>query len=270
MAPGHTIENQYLALLDNVLNNGALRNNRTKTKTYSIFSAELRGPIAPFPLLTTKKVAFKAMLHELLWFISGETNIAYLKKNKVQIWDEWADENGDLGPVYGEQWRKWQGCDGKIHDQLSMLIENIKSDPFSRRHIINAWNVALLDKMALPPCHLLFQFYVTNDRKLNCKLFQRSADLFLGVPFNIASYSVLTMMIASVCDLEPGEFVWSGTDVHIYQDHIDAVRQQLSHSPLPPPRLEIEPQMSIDEFKFEHFKLHQYQHHGQIKAPVAV
>jgi thymidylate synthase len=266
----HTIELQYLKLLKQVLQTGELRDNRTNTQTYSVFSAELRGPIDPFPLFTSKKVAFNAMLHELLWFISGETNIQYLKDHKVKIWDAWADEDGNLGPVYGQQWRRWEDKDGNTHDQLGTLIQNIKQDPYSRRHIINAWNVGELNKMALPPCHLLFQFYVTNENKLNCKLFQRSADLFLGVPFNIASYSLLTMMIAQLCDLEPGEFVWTGTDVHIYKDHVNAVTQQLSHTPITPPKLSIEPQSSIDTYRFEHFKLDDYQHHGIIKAPVAV
>jgi thymidylate synthase len=266
----HPLEIQYLDLLKEVIKNGERRSNRTGVNTLCVFSREIRGPITPFPLFTTKQVAFKAMAHELLWFISGQTNIAYLKEHNVKIWNEWADENGDLGPVYGHQWRHWKGSDGQTYDQLEMLIQQIKSHPFSRRHIINAWNVAQIEEMALPPCHLLCQFYVTSHGKLNCKLFQRSADLFLGVPFNIASYSLLTCMIAQLCDLEPGEFVWSGTDVHIYENHLDAVQTQLSRKPKSPPTLSLVAQKSIDDYKIEHIKLHDYEHLGKISAPVAV
>lgn len=261
----------YLDFLTKVLNHGEKREDRTGTGTISTFHHEMEFDISQsIPFLTTKRVHFPSVVHELLWFISGNTNIAYLKENKVRIWNEWADENGDLGPVYGKQWRYWQTDKGYI-DQLQTLIDNIKKDPYSRRHIVSAWNVGELEQMALPPCHLLFQFYVTSHGYLNCKLFQRSADVFLGVPFNIASYSVLTYMIAQQCGLKPGKFVWSGTDCHIYTNHLDAVDEQLKRSPYPSPTLKIlKHPDSIDGYTFEDFRLENYQHHPNIKAPISV
>jgi thymidylate synthase len=223
-----------------------------------------------FPLVTTKKVHMKSIIHELLWFLKGETNIQYLKENGVRIWDEWADENGELGPVYGKQWRSWEGKDGKVVDQISELIKQIKSNPDSRRLIVSAWNVTELPEMALMPCHTLFQFYVAN-RRLSCQLYQRSADVFLGVPFNIASYALLTLMIAQVCDLEPGEFIHTFGDVHIYNNHIEQVKLQLSRSPFPPATMKLNPAVkNIFDFKYEDFTLENYQSHPAIKAPVAV
>jgi thymidylate synthase len=223
-----------------------------------------------FPLVTTKKVHTKSIIHELLWFLKGETNIAYLKENGVSIWNEWANENGELGPVYGKQWRSWEGKDGKVVDQISDLVKQIKSNPDSRRLIVSAWNVTELPEMALMPCHTLFQFYVANG-KLSCQLYQRSADVFLGVPFNIASYALLTLMIAQVCDLEPGEFVHTFGDVHIYNNHIEQVKLQLSRTPYPLPTMKLNPSVkNIFDFKFEDFTLENYQSHPAIKAPVAV
>ena len=223
-----------------------------------------------FPLVTTKKVHLKSIVYELLWFLKGETNIAYLKENGVKIWDEWADANGELGPVYGKQWRSWEGADGKVVDQVTELIEQIKNNPDSRRLIISAWNVADLPKMALMPCHTIFQFYVANG-KLSCQLYQRSADVFLGVPFNIASYALLTMMIAQVCDLQPGEFIHTFGDVHIYNNHTEQVNIQLSRTPFPLPAMKLNPSVkNIFEFNFEDFTLENYQSHPAIKAPVAV
>jgi thymidylate synthase len=223
-----------------------------------------------FPLITTKKLHIKSIIHELLWFLKGETNIAYLKENGVRIWDEWADENGNLGPVYGKQWRSWEGANGKTIDQVSELIEQIKKNPDSRRLIISAWNVADLPEMALMPCHTLFQFYVA-EGKLSCQLYQRSADVFLGVPFNIASYALLTMMIAHVCNLESGEFVHSFGDVHIYNNHVEQVQLQLTRQPLPLPTMKLNPEVkNIFDFKYEDFTLENYQFHPAIKAPVAV
>ena len=223
-----------------------------------------------FPLVTTKKLHYKSIIYELLWFLKGETNIAYLKEHGVSIWNEWANENGELGPVYGKQWRSWEGADGKIVDQVSDLIKQIKANPDSRRLIVSAWNVADLPKMALMPCHTLFQFYVA-DGKLSCQLYQRSADVFLGVPFNIASYALLTMMIAQVCDLEPGEFIHTFGDVHIYNNHIEQVNLQLSRKPLPLPTMKLNPSVkNIFDFTFEDFTLENYQSHPAIKAPVAV
>ena len=262
---------QYHDLLKTVLENGNTKSDRTGTGTISIFGYQMRFNLSDgFPLLTTKKIHFKSVVYELLWFLKGSTNISYLKKNNIRIWDEWADANGNLGPVYGHQWRKWPTSDGKHIDQIANLIKNLKNNPYSRRHIINAWNVGAIDEMALPPCHLLFQFYVTNDQKLNCKLFQRSADLFLGVPFNIASYSLLVYMIAAQCDLKPGEFVWSGTDCHIYENHLHAVEEQLTRNPYQPPTLSLNHAASIDHYTYEHVQLHNYQHHPTIKATVAI
>jgi thymidylate synthase len=223
-----------------------------------------------FPLVTTKKVHTKSIIHELLWFLKGETNIQYLKENGVSIWNEWANENGELGPVYGKQWRSWEGKDGKVVDQVSDLVKQIKSNPDSRRLIVSAWNVTELPEMALMPCHTIFQFYVAN-RKLSCQLYQRSADVFLGVPFNIASYALLTLMIAQVCDLEPGEFIHTFGDVHIYNNHMEQVKLQLSRTPFPLPTMKLDPSIkNIFDFKFEDFTLENYQSHPAIKAPVAV
>jgi len=262
---------QYLDLLQHILDNGVEKQDRTGTGTISCFGYQMRFNLADgFPLVTTKKLHLKSIVHELLWFLKGETNIAYLKEKGVSIWDEWADERGELGPVYGKQWRSWEGAGGKEVDQISDLIAQIKKNPDSRRLIVNAWNVADLDKMALMPCHVLFQFYVANG-KLSCQLYQRSADVFLGVPFNIASYSLLTMMIAQVCGLEPGEFIHTFGDVHIYNNHLEQVKLQLSRKPYPLPQMKLNPGIkSIFDFRFEDFTLENYQFHPAIKAPVAV
>src|SRR5689334_22420938 len=262
---------QYLGLLKHILENGTVKADRTGTGTISWFGYQMRFDLQKgFPLVTTKKVHLKSIIYELLWFLKGETNIAYLKENGVGIWDEWADENGELGPVYGKQWRSWEGKDGKVVDQVSELIAQIKKNPDSRRLIINAWNVADLPEMALMPCHTMFQFYVANG-KLSCQLYQRSADVFLGVPFNIASYALLTMMIAQVCDLEPGDFVHTFGDVHIYSNHMEQVKLQLSRKPYPLPTMKLNPSVkNIFDFKFEDFTLENYRFHPAIKAPVAV
>jgi thymidylate synthase len=262
---------QYLSLLQHILDNGVEKTDRTGTGTKSVFGHQLRFDLSEgFPLVTTKKVHMRSIIHELLWFLKGETNIAYLKENNVSIWDEWADENGELGPVYGKQWRSWEGANGVVIDQVTDLIAQIKKNPDSRRLIISAWNVADLPKMALMPCHTIFQFYVA-EGKLSCQLYQRSADVFLGVPFNIASYALLTMMIAQVCDLKPGDFVHTFGDVHIYSNHMDQVNLQLSRTPFPLPTMKLNPAVKdIFEFKFEDFTLENYQSHGAIKAPVAV
>jgi thymidylate synthase len=262
---------QYHQLLQHILNKGVQKHDRTGTGTISVFGYQMRFDLGEgFPLVTTKKVHLKSIIHELLWFLKGETNIKYLKENGVSIWDEWADVDGELGPVYGKQWRSWEGAGGKTVDQVSELIEQIKKNPDSRRLIISAWNVADLPKMALMPCHTLFQFYVA-DGKLSCQLYQRSADVFLGVPFNIASYALLTMMIAQVCDLQPGEFVHTFGDVHIYNNHLEQVKLQLSRKPYPLPTMKINPSVKdIFEFRFEDFTLENYQSHPAIKAPVAV
>jgi thymidylate synthase len=262
---------QYLGLLKHILDNGVHKTDRTGTGTQSVFGYQVRFDLQNgFPLVTTKKVHMKSIIHELLWFLQGETNIAYLKENGVRIWDEWADENGELGPVYGKQWRSWEGKDGKVVDQISDLVAQIKKSPDSRRLIVNAWNVADLPEMALMPCHTMFQFYVANG-KLSCQLYQRSADVFLGVPFNIASYALLTMMIAQVCDLEPGEFIHTFGDVHIYNNHMEQVNLQLSREPFPLPTMKLNPaKKNIFDFKFEDFTLENYQSHPPIKAPVAV
>jgi len=262
---------QYLDLLRDVRENGVTKTDRTGVGTISVFGRQARYDLSKgFPLLTTKKVHLKSIIHELLWFIAGDTNIAYLKENGVRIWDEWADENGDLGPVYGHQWRSWPTPDGKTIDQLSNVIAQIKNTPDSRRLIVSAWNVAEVDKMALPPCHSLFQFYVA-DGKLSCQLYQRSADMFLGVPFNIASYSLLTMMIAQECGLGLGEFVHTTGDTHIYLNHFEQVDEQLSRTPRALPVMKLNPDVkSVFDFKYEDFTLENYDPWPAIKAQVAV
>jgi thymidylate synthase len=262
---------QYHDLLQHILDKGADKSDRTGTGTRSCFGYQMRFDLQEgFPLVTTKKTHLKSIIYELLWFLKGETNVRYLKENNVSIWDEWADENGDLGPVYGKQWRSWTGADGIEVDQVKELIHTIKTNPDSRRMIISAWNVADLPKMKLMPCHCLFQFYVA-DGKLSCQLYQRSADVFLGVPFNIASYALLTMMIAQVCGLQYGDFIHSFGDVHLYNNHFDQARLQLTRTPFPLPTMKINPEVKdIFEFKYEDFQLENYQCHPGIKAPVAV
>jgi thymidylate synthase len=262
---------QYLDLMKHVLEHGAHKGDRTGTGTLSVFGAQLRFDLAAgFPLLTTKKVHLKSIVHELLWFLKGDTNIRYLRDNGVTIWDEWADASGDLGPVYGYQWRSWPAPDGRHIDQISQLIEQIGKNPDSRRLIVSAWNVADLDKMALMPCHAFFQFYVANGR-LSCQLYQRSADLFLGVPFNIASYALLTMMVAQVCKLEPGEFVHTFGDTHLYLNHLDQAREQLSRAPRRLPTMRINPAVTgMFDFQYDDFTLEGYDPHPVIKAPIAV
>ncbi len=262
---------QYLKLLQHIIDTGTDKSDRTGTGTRSVFGYQMRFDLSEgFPLVTTKKCHLKSIIYELLWFLKGDTNIQYLKENNVRIWDEWADENGDLGPVYGKQWRSWTGADGKTVDQVTDLINQIKTNPDSRRLIISAWNVADLPTMKLMPCHCLFQFYVANG-KLSCQLYQRSADVFLGVPFNIASYTLLTMMIAQVCGLQPGEFVHSFGDVHLYNNHFEQAQLQLTRTPYPLPQMKINKEVKdIFDFKFEDFELLNYQSHQAIKAPVAV
>lgn len=262
---------QYLDLLSHVLNNGVTKTDRTGTGTISTFGYQMRFDLSQgFPLMTTKKLHTKSILHELLWFLKGETNIKYLKDNGVSIWDEWADPNGNLGPVYGYQWRSWPTADGRHIDQISGIIDSIKNNPDSRRHIVNAWNVGELDKMALPPCHILFQFYVANG-KLSCQMYQRSADIFLGVPFNITSYSLLLHMVAQVTNLQPGEFIHTLGDAHIYLNHLDQVKLQLTREPRPLPKLVINPDISvITNFKFEDFQFENYNPHPHIKGDIAV
>ena len=262
---------QYLQLLSYVLENGITREDRTGTGTKSVFGYQARYNLHEgFPLLTTKKCHLRSIIIELLWFLKGDTNIKYLHDNKVSIWDEWADENGNLGPVYGKQWRHWEAPDGRIIDQISNVIEQIKKNPNSRRLIVCAWNPADVDKMALPPCHTLFQFYVVNN-KLSCQLYQRSADIFLGVPFNIASYSLLTMMIAQVCRLEVGDFIHTMGDAHLYLNHIEQAKLQLSRKPFPLPTMKINKDVkNIFDFKYEDFELQNYQCHPKIIAPIAV
>lgn len=262
---------EYRDLLSHIMDTGTLKRDRTGTGTKSVFGYQMRIDLAKgFPLLTTKKVHLKSIIYELLWFIKGDTNIKYLQDNGVSIWDEWADANGELGPVYGHQWRSWSAPDGKKIDQLSQLIEGIKNSPDSRRHILTAWNPADIDKMALPPCHALFQFYVANG-KLSCQLYQRSADVFLGVPFNIASYALLTMMIAQVCNLKLGHFVHTFGDAHIYTNHFNQVELQLSREPKALPTMKIDPSIkNIFDFKYEHFTLENYNPYPGIKAPIAV
>lgn len=262
---------QYLNLLQHILDSGVKKEDRTGTGTISCFGYQMRFDLNEgFPLVTTKKLHLRSIIHELLWFLKGETNTAYLKENGVSIWDEWADENGDLGPVYGKQWRSWTGANGETIDQISDVINQIKRNPDSRRLIVSAWNVADLSKMALMPCHALFQFYVA-EGKLSCQLYQRSADVFLGVPFNIASYALLTMMMAQVCDLELGAFIHTFGDVHIYNNHLEQVNLQLSRKPFPLPKMKLNPEVkNIFDFKYEDFALENYQFHPAIKAPVAV
>src|ERR1044071_940148 len=262
---------QYLDYLTFILNNGVEKKDRTGTGTISIFGYQMRFNLREgFPVVTTKKIHLRSVIHELLWFSSDETNIKYLKDNGVSIWNEGADEKGDLGPVYGKQWRRWETAEGRVIDQLGQLIEQIKSNPDSRRLIVSAWNVGELEQMALAPCHLLFQFYVAKGR-LSCQMYQRSADSFLGVPYNITSYSLLTSMIAQQCDLEVGDFIWTGGDCHIYSNHMEQVRLQLSREPHPLPQLIIKRRPdSIFDYKFEDFELVNYQSHPHIAAPVAV
>jgi thymidylate synthase len=262
---------QYLDLVKHIIETGTDKSDRTGTGTRSVFGYQMRFDLSKgFPLVTTKKCHLKSIIYELLWFLQGDTNIGYLKEHNVKIWDEWADENGNLGPVYGKQWRSWAGADGVEVDQVKDLIHQIKNNPDSRRMIISAWNVADLPKMKLMPCHCLFQFYVANG-KLSCQLYQRSADVFLGVPFNIASYALLTMMIAQVCGLEPGEFVHSFGDVHLYSNHFEQANLQLTRTPFPLPTMKINPEVKdIFDFKFEDFELLHYESHPAIKAPVAV
>lgn len=262
---------QYLDLLARARHEGTFKSDRTGTGTYSVFGHQMRFNLADgFPMLTTKKLHLKSIVHELLWFLAGDTNIAYLKENGVRIWDEWADENGDLGPVYGYQWRSWPAPDGRHIDQISQVINMIKTNPDSRRLIVSAWNPALVDDMALPPCHALFQFYVA-DGKLSCQLYQRSADIFLGVPFNIASYALLTMMVAQVCGLEAGDFVWTGGDCHVYSNHLEQADTQLARTPGPLPTLRINPDITdLFAFCFDDFTLEGYEAQAHIAAKVAV
>ncbi|MEY3404631.1 MAG: hypothetical protein RL161_61 [Bacteroidota bacterium] len=261
----------YLDLMADILATGTQKTDRTGTGTLSVFGRQLRFDLGEgFPLVTTKKLHLRSIIYELLWFLNGDTNIKYLKDNGVSIWDEWADENGNLGPVYGHQWRSWPAPDGRQIDQITQVLEQIKSKPDSRRHIVTAWNPSEVDKMALPPCHALFQFYVA-DGRLSCQLYQRSADYFLGVPFNIASYALLTHMFAQQCDLLPGEFVWTGGDVHLYINHLDQARIQLAREPFPLPKLVLKRKPdSIFEYQFEDFEIQGYQAHPSIKAPIAV
>ena len=262
---------QYLDLMRHVRDHGTTKTDRTGTGTKSVFGYQMRFDLNDgFPVVTTKKLHLRSIIHELLWFLMGETNIRYLKDNGVRIWDEWADENGDLGPVYGAQWRSWPAPDGRHIDQISQLIEQIRKTPDSRRLLVSAWNPAEVDNMALPPCHCLFQFYVI-DGKLSCQLYQRSADIFLGVPFNIASYALLTMMIAQVCGLQPGDFVHTFGDAHLYLNHLEQVELQLSRETLPLPTMKLNPEIqSLFEFRYEDFELSGYESHPHIKAPVAV
>lgn len=262
---------EYLQLLGHILDHGAPKSDRTGTGALSVFGCQMRFNLAEgFPLLTTKKLHLPSIIHELLWFLTGETNIRYLHEHGVTIWDEWADSSGELGPIYGYQWRSWPTPEGGHIDQIAQVIEGIRANPASRRHIVSAWNVADLPKMALPPCHLLFQFYVAQDR-LSCQLYQRSADLFLGVPFNIASYALLTMMAAQVCGLEAGEFIHTLGDTHLYLNHIEQARLQLSREPRPLPRMRLNPAVrSVFDFRYEDFTLSGYDPHPAIKAPIAV
>ena len=261
----------YLDLMRHVLDNGHDKSDRTGTGTRSVFGWQMRFDLSKgFPVMTTKKLHLKSIIHELLWFIQGDTNIKYLQENGVKIWDEWADEKGDLGPVYGKQWRRWETPDGRVIDQITQLVNSLKNNPDSRRHIVSAWNPGDVDNMALPPCHCLFQFYVANG-KLSCQLYQRSADIFLGVPFNIASYALLLQMVAQVCDLEPGDFVWTGGDCHLYSNHLEQARLQLSREPRPHPTMVLNPAVKdIFGFRYEDFTLQGYDPHPHIAAPVAV
>ena len=262
---------QYLGLMREILEHGTSKSDRTGTGTRSVFGRQLRFDLREgFPLVTTKKLHLRSIIYELLWFLNGDTNIKYLKDNGVSIWDEWADENGELGPVYGHQWRSWPAPDGRHIDQITQVLQQIRQKPDSRRHIVTAWNPAEVDKMALPPCHALFQFYVA-DGRLSCQLYQRSADYFLGVPFNIASYALLTHLFAQQCDLQPGEFVWTGGDVHIYSNHVEQAQLQLSRTPYPMPSLVIKRKPDdLFSYRFEDFEIVNYNAHPSIKAPIAV
>lgn len=262
---------QYLDFLKTIRDQGVKKSDRTGTGTLSIFAYQMRFDLRKgFPLVTTKKLYVRGIFHELLWFLQGNTNIGYLQYNKVGIWDEWADENGNLGPVYGKQWRAWETADGRVIDQISEVVEQIKKNPDSRRLIVSAWNVGDLDKMALPPCHLLFQFYVA-DGRLSCQLYQRSADAFLGVPFNIASYALLTHMMAQQCDLEVGDFIWTGGDCHLYSNHLEQVNEQLSRKPFPLPKLVINQKpKSVFDYQITDFEVIEYESHPHIKAQVAI
>lgn len=261
----------YLELLNRIITEGTVKSDRTGTGTRSIFGYQMRFNLQEgFPLLTTKKVHLKSIIYELLWFLRGDTNVHYLQEHGVTIWDEWADDQGDLGPVYGKQWRSWEGADGRVHDQIGQALQLIKHSPDSRRIIVNAWNVGDLDKMALSPCHCLFQFYVA-EGTLSCQLYQRSADVFLGVPFNVASYALLTMMMAQVCGLQPGEFVHTFGDVHLYHNHEEQARLQMQRTPRPLPQLLINPEVkTLEDYKYTDFQLINYNPHPAIKAPVAV
>ncbi|NNH70215.1 thymidylate synthase [Nocardia uniformis] len=263
-------DTQYEDLLRLVLDTGTVKADRTGTGTRSIFGHQLRYDLASgFPLITTKKVHLKSIVYELLWFLRGDSNVRWLKEHGVSIWDEWADPNGDLGPVYGVQWRSWPTPDGTHIDQISQVLQTLRTDPDSRRMIVSAWNVSELDRMALAPCHAFFQFYVA-DGKLSCQLYQRSADLFLGVPFNIASYALLTQMVAQQTGLEPGDFIWTGGDCHIYDNHVEQVREQLSRDPYPFPQLRLRPAPTLFDYAYDSVEIVDYQHHPAIKAPVAV
>ncbi|GHT80946.1 thymidylate synthase [Betaproteobacteria bacterium] len=263
--------NQYLDLMRHVLEHGDPKTDRTGTGTLSVFGWQMRFPLqAGFPLLTTKKLHTRSIIHELLWFLQGDTNIRYLKDHGVSIWDEWADEAGELGPVYGKQWRRWESADGRSIDQIAQLVTGLKTNPDSRRHLVSAWNPGEVERMALPPCHALFQFYVANG-KLSCQLYQRSADIFLGVPFNIASYALLTLMLAQVCGYQPGDFIWTGGDCHLYLNHLDQAREQLTRTPRTLPTLSLNPDVrDVFAFRFEDFTLSGYDPCPAIKAPVAV
>ena len=262
---------QYLDLMRHVREHGDRKTDRTGTGTLSVFGWQMRFRLADgFPLLTTKRLHVRSIIHELLWFLRGDTNIRYLKENGVSIWDEWADEQGELGPVYGKQWRRWEGANGAIIDQITALIDNLKKNPDSRRHLVSAWNPAEVEQMALPPCHALFQFHVANGR-LSCQLYQRSADIFLGVPFNIASYALLTLMVAQVCELEPGDFIWTGGDCHLYLNHLEQAREQLSRAPRNLPTMKLNPAVrDLFAFRYEDFSLEGYDPHPHIKAAVAI
>lgn len=262
---------QYLGLMRYVKENGLRRSDRTGVGTLGLFGYQMRFDLAKgFPAVTTKRLHFRSIIHELLWFLQGDTNIAYLNENKVTIWDDWADEEGELGPIYGYQWRSWPTSDGGVVDQIDRLLDGLKTNPYSRRHIVSAWNVADLEKMALPPCHCLFQFHVAENR-LSCQLYQRSADIFLGVPFNIASYSLLTLMVAQVLGYEPGEFIHTIGDAHLYLNHLEQVELQLSREPYPIPQMELNPSVeSMFEFQYDDFELKNYHYHPRIAAPIAV
>jgi len=262
---------QYLDFLRRILDEGKHKSDRTGTGTISIFGQQMRFDLSDgFPAVTTKRVHWPSVIHELLWFLSGDTNVSYLQENNVRIWNDWADKEGELGPVYGKQWRKWDADDGRVIDQIDDAINQIRSNPNSRRIIVSAWNVGKLEEMALMPCHAFFQFYV-NDGKLSCQLYQRSADAFLGVPFNISSYSLLTCMMAQICELEPDEFIWTGGDCHLYLNHLEQAKLQISRVPLELPTLRLDPLVkSIDDFRYEHIAIEDYNHHPHIAAPISV